>query len=181
MADFTETPDDVVEELLPTDDEAADGEAQLLATEESLDFPADLIIAEEPPPPFGRGWQFDFGRQRFTGPDLPSAIGRSPLRTFGPDTLRFWIEKALQTARGAHPIYGDDYGMDQPFDLIGQPFTEATVVELEQRVQNALLVHPKIADVTDFDAEINEDELFVSFRVILDNDVALDFPQVALA
>lgn len=174
--DFAEDYDPYAEPAEPADDAALDADDLLATTQLELDEPDELdldpfrpdLIVEEPPlPPFGKSWEFDFSTGKFI--KVPN---RGPLRTQGIQTLRGWIEKCLFTAREAHPIYSEDYGMDDPFEWTGQQFTDELVGELERKVTEALTQHPRILDVKDFLADFDptDEEMFVRFRCVIDGD-----------
>lgn len=162
-----------VETFLPTDDEPPSAEDALAALERSLDDDPDLddfIVAEDAPQPVGKSWAFDFVTGRFV-----KGGGRGPLATHHYTTLRTWIEKCLRTDRGAHPIHPPDYGMERPFDMIGQHVDDVLGGDLEGRVTEALLFHPRITDVRDFAADYdpNDEHAFLSFTAVLDDDTEL--------
>jgi len=121
-------------------------------------------LADPPVQPLGRGWAFDFTINQFV------KNGISPALVYDTDELNVWIEKAMRTARLAYPIYTDDYGMEDPFRLIGQPNEPELVSEYMDDVIATLLVHDRIASVTDFyfsQAPLTE-QLYVTFTVTLD-------------
>lgn len=155
--------------IRPDEAPSEDEETQALedALEDSRGLPA-LLTPEEPPPPLGRGWAFDFVESRFVAP--PGA--RQPSRTFGVETLEMWCLKALHTARGAHAIYPSDYGMREPFGAIGRVLTGSDLAAIEQDVTEALTFHPRIENVIDFDffQDPNEEVLEMAFTVVLDDD-----------
>lgn len=140
--------------------------------------PPDLIVTDTPPPPLGRSWAFDFTINRFV---VNTSGGISETR--GLATLRTWIEKCMRTDRGAHPIHSDDYGMVRPFDMIGMQLADISKTDLEQRIRDALTMHPSILDIDDFDMTYNtdgDDALFVSFTVLLADQQALVVSNVQL-
>jgi hypothetical protein len=102
------------------------------------------------------------------------------LETRGISTLQGWIEKCLRTARGAHPIHPEDYGIEMPDNAIGRAHDFDT--DLELRIREALQFHPRIADVTDFVREDDPDDEFitVSFTVVLDDDSSFPLNTVVL-
>lgn len=139
--------------------------------------PPDLIVTDTPPPPLGRSWRFDFVSQRFVS--TTSGVAE----TRGLATLRVWIEKCMRTDRGAHPIYSDDYGMVRPFDMIGMQLSDISKDDLEQRITDALTMHPSIVSIEDFDMTYNtdgDDALFVSFTVILTDQQTIAVSNVQL-
>lgn len=159
-------------EFLPPDLDPPTPEEEAEALDDlSLQDDDDLVLARAPQPPFGRSWAYDFTRPGFMRPDAAHA----PLETRGKETIYFWCIKALQTARGAHPVYPSDYGMDEPFGEIGRVFERTGSAGLETRVHDALTFHPRIVDVQDFSAfqDPNDDVILMSFTVVTDDDDAL--------
>ena len=179
---FDPAEEEVVESLLPVEDEPPSPEEELArADEEAEDFPEsdDLIATEEERLPIARSWAFDFERGRFT-----RGSAQGPAETRGVMTLRYWIEKCLRTARGAHPIHPEDYGIDRVGrGVFGSPMSEAHGADLEERIRDALMYHDAITEITDFQAVQNpeDDLLLVSFHVVLDDDVMLEVRNLALA
>lgn len=155
--------------FIPQGDEAPSAE-DAFQTLDQAPANEDVIVEEVSPPPFGRSWAFDFSIPGFT-----TEQGSGPLETRGLDTLRGWIAKCLVTARGAHPIHPDAYGLERPFDLIGQPFDAFNNSDLEDRIINALTFHPRISGIEEFATyfEEGDDALYVGFRVLLDNEEEL--------
>lgn len=117
------------------------------------------------PIPLGRGWAFDWLAGEFR------ANGLSPAQVYDVDQLAMWIEKTVKTAKMTHPIYGDEYGMDDPTSLIGQPYTAELVGEYIDMITDALTTHDRIVDVTNF--MFNQDPateiMYAGFTVVLDD------------
>lgn len=168
MSDVFPEPDfDPVSSLLPESDEPLSPEDEFRRFEESFDtpvLPPELVIQEAPPTPVGRGWAFDFNKRRLIG----GPSGHGPLTTHGEETLKMWIVKTLQTARRAHPIYSDDYGMELPGDFFGGSVDRFPTDRYHDAVREALLVNQNIADVIDLRSRYDPDETYValSFTVV---------------
>lgn len=132
----------------------------------ALDAALAPVIDLGPPTvePFGRGWAFDFTINQFV------KSGLSPAEVHELDHLRVWVEKTLRTARYAHAIYSDSYGMEEPFGAESNVATADVVGIYQQHVTDALLVHDRIADVQDFffQTDLSSEQLYVSFTVVLD-------------
>jgi phage baseplate assembly protein W len=177
--------------FLPADDEfAPEPDEELDALEASFDAEPEPLgdddegisvrLADEPPV-LGRAWAFDFS----SNTSLPPGA-RGPVAIYGMATLRLWIEKCLYTERGSHPIHPPDYGVEGLLDMIAEPATVAVASDLEERIRDALLFHPRISDVRDFDAFVgtpendDEDVLYVSFTVVTDEGEDESFDALAL-
>jgi hypothetical protein len=89
----------------------------------------------------------------------------------------------MRTERGAHPIYSDDFGIVRPFDMIGMQLSDISKDDMQQRITDALTMHPSILDIQDFDMTYDtdgDDALFVSFTVILTDQRTLVVSDVQL-
>lgn len=175
-------PEEFIEEpfipsqLSPLDDEPMSPEEQFRLAEEDIDVrPETADVLAEPPPPIGRGWALDPNKPGF----VTTPQHRGPLNTRGLETLKTWITKVLHTERGVYPIYSTEYGMTRPFDLIGQPGSETAVADYEDRVRDALLVHPRITEVIEFRAEfdVGREEAEVWFSVITDTEETIEIAE----
>lgn len=165
MAEFT---------LFPTDEDPLEPNPLLDQIEAGLDDPLlfgdgaadDVSIAvDTAPPPLGRTWRFDFAAQTFV-----NGSGWTPLIDRGRATLLQWIEKAMLTERGSCPIHPDEYGMEDPFSIIGRRIDAAVPDDLEARVRRCLTYHPRIRDVRDLEWAVDQDDgeaVVVSFTVLL--------------
>lgn len=167
-----------VDQLLPDDDGTltAAQEAGLIAAD-SLDAPS-LVVEAPTSPSIGKSYAFDFAHGHF----YPSSSG-GVQSTLGLTTLRFWVEKCLSTPKGAFPIHDDDYGLEGMDEIIGRQYDAGVVADLGRWITEALLYHPSIASVTNFQAaqDPNDETLFVSFTVVTDQGDALTFEELAIA
>jgi hypothetical protein len=125
-----------------------------------------IEIAPPTPMPLGKGWAFDFENQAFI------RAGSSPAEVFDTDNLRIWIEKTLRTARFAHPVYTDVYGIEDKDEMIGQPFDGTLAAQYQNAVVDALMVHDRIAAVDNFYFQNDPmaEQVYVSFTVTLDQE-----------
>lgn len=116
------------------------------------------------PLPFGRAWAFDFEKGQM------GMRGLAPAELRGVDALKVWIETTLRTARYAHIVFSDDYGLDT-VELIGRPFSPGIAQQYADAVKDALKVHDRIQDVKDFrfTGSIDSDALLISFRVVVES------------
>lgn len=160
-------PFDIGFDLLPADgpDVTTD---ELLA--QALGVLTDPIVEDTTPQPLGRGWAFDWATGQF------HRHNNQPVSVFGIDNLTVWIEKTLRTARLAHLIYSDNYGIEY-VEIVGHTFEAATAGLYANAVSDALTVHDRIASVKDFrfsyDPDVDDEALQCSFTVVLDAGSAL--------
>jgi hypothetical protein len=153
-------PDSLDYELLPPDPGLINPD---LALDAALAPVED--IENDAPAPFGRSWRFDFQAGQFI------RDGTVPLVVYEMDTLIMWIEKTLRTARLAHPIYADEYGVEDPDELIGQVLVgEEDLSSYEESINAALTYHDRIISVEDFSFTQDpfEETLYASFTVMVD-------------
>lgn len=158
--------------LIPADQEITVDELLEAALSGTLPDSTD----DPPPKPLGRGWAFDFNTGQFV------AHGSSPAAVDGLEQLKTWIAKALQTARFAHPIYSEDFGVEDPWESFGKLVTPAMTGKMVAKATAALMVHDRITQVTDFtfDHDPTSSLLFVSFRVVVDENQQLDIERLVL-
>ena len=160
------TPDKI---NVPTPDEAlarADKAAE-------LEDDAELIV-DPPLHPLGRSLVL-------TGSGVQGS-GHGPLEVTGEANLRIWIEKCMRTHEGAHPIHPGGYGLQRPIhDYLGEEAEFTQLTELEGDVRDALLFHPSITDLIDFNVQVESDPASadamaqISFGVVRDDGSQLDF------
>lgn len=158
--------------LFPADDTPASAQEEFDTFERSIEAEPDVIVSLDDKPPLGRSWEFSFWPpQGF----VTKPGGHGPTGTFGEDTLRHWIDKCLHTDRGAHPIHPPGYGVEGAFAMIGRPLESTELATYEGRVRDALLFHPRITDVTDFDMTLDPDEedVAITMTVVLDDETEL--------
>lgn len=168
-------------ELLPADDDDIPADLALDAAATSaiaVDDPA-APLDEEQPEPFGMSWEFDYERGRF------KRAGAAPAEVRGLDALKQRCLMALHTARFAHPVFTDAFGMEDPEDLIGEVHVEDRIGDYERRVREALLaLDERISDVTDFSASYDPTVGVLTidkFSVITDEDEQLSLAGVIIS
>ena len=168
-------PDAFVDEEVIDDGLFTDAEDEYEALSDSFDGEEDAqLVVEPPPPPLGRTIVLDFN----AGGVMMS--GRGPMEVRGESNLRVWIEKCLRTHEGAHPIHPEGYGLETPLNAyLGVTASEIEVGEVEDAVRAALVYHPAIDDIEDFEMVINEDEpeayAEITFNVVRDDGTREDF------
>jgi hypothetical protein len=160
-------------ELLPADDEVTVDERLEAALAGVTPDEADDVDTA-----FGRGWAFDYASGEF----VPH--GLAPARVTGLTQLQAWIEKAVRTARGAHPIYSDDFGVDDAalYAPYGYTFSAGIAQRWADGLRDALVVHDRISDVTDFQftGDPADTTMFVTFTVTTDEGEDLTVTQIPL-
>jgi hypothetical protein len=149
-------------------------QTQLGATEDDL----DLIVPAAEPDPIGRTWVFDWGSRTF----FNGGQARGPLEARGFISLQEWIRKCLLTEQGAQPIYPASFGLPASgIPRIGGP-VGVVPPGVEDAIKQALLFHPWIVDVTDFEFAFDPDDtaVNVSFTVDLANGEDLSLTDLKL-
>lgn len=145
-------------DLLPADGPDILPDDELAAALGNLRIAASNTVVS-----IGRGWAFDYQVGEFI------MRGQSPAEVSDVGQLRMWIEKTVRTARFAHPIYSDAYGMDL-VELVGNQVTPDRIGQYATALTDALTVHDRISGVTDFKftADPSSDLLLVGFTVVVD-------------
>jgi hypothetical protein len=103
--------------------------------------------AEEAPIPYGRSWAFDFVNRRMV------RRGDAPARVQDTDALIQWCLMAIYSVRYAHAVFSDNFGIEQPYDLLGLADPTPFVLDFENRLRAALTVHDRIVDIQNYEAE----------------------------
>ena len=77
------------------------------------------------------------------------------------DSYVQWCLKALLTSRYCYPIYDNYYGCDK-IDINNIDY-EALKLEIKRTVTECLKVHPLTKDVSNFDFEFRDEEIYYTF------------------
>lgn len=166
-------------ELLPSDDETLSPADELAASAAGAVAEAGEITpeADPAPAPFGRTWVFDFETGRFV------RSGTSPLPTTGFGALEQWILMAVHTARFAHSVFSDDFGMEEPEKGIGELRSGEMIADYEQRLREAVLVHDRVTALENFTASYNPIEGVLTityFEVVTDEGEVIPMTDITL-
>lgn len=163
--------------MLPADDEISPA-ADVDAAEASAIAAADPILeAAEPPEPFGRTPLFDFERGRMV------RAGIEPVWVSGRDAVKVWCLMALYSARYAHAVFTDAFGMDDPEGPIGLAADAREAgSDWVEHAREALLVHDRISAVEIAARYVPADQTMYIDRleVITDEDESLDFGSLSV-
>lgn len=181
MTDQAPGADDLGFELVPPNDDVLSPEDDLNAAAASaLDDPTVPVVVDgDAPEPFGVSWLFDWSTGRFL------RHGQSPARVSGTDALIQWCMMALNSARYAHPVFSDEFGIEKPLDGLGSAgaLAEEFASDWGRKTREALLVHDRIVDVSvtpkydPVEGVVVVDDLVV----VTDEDVELPFPDLRIA
>lgn len=171
--------DDLGLELLPSDDEGLSPADELTAAIAGAIAEPNAIVpqAEDAPTPFGRTWVFDFEEGRFV------RSGSSPAPTAGFGAVQQWVLMAMHSARYAHSVFSDNFGMEQPEQGIGEMIGAEVISDFEQHLREAVLVHERITALDKFKASIDPTtgDLTISyFEVVTDEDEVISFSDITL-
>lgn len=166
-------------ELLPADDEGLSPPEELAASiAGAVAEPGAIIPEADPAPtPFGRSWAFDYETRRFI------RAGTSPVVTTGAGALKQWILMVVNSARFAHAVFTDEFGMEHPEQGIGDLRAAQIVSDYEQRLREALLVHDRITALQEFRASYDPTQgvLFITyFEVVTDEEEVVPLTDVTL-
>lgn len=111
----------------------------------------------------GKSFLFDFKKKDFV---LES--GRL-IEIDGIKAIQVWIEKILRTQKSKWKIYkGTDYGTTIEDLIVGHGYPKSFLEsELKREITEALLKHPKIESLSEWEFRREKDKLHVIFTVNL--------------
>lgn len=165
--------------LIPADDEGLSPAQELEASiAGAVAEPAAIEPqAAQEPAPFGRSWAFDFEERRFV-----RSTG-SPLGVSGLEALHQWVLMVVHSARFAHRVFSEQFGMEHPERDIGQLRAAEMVSDYGQRLREAVLVHDRITALQNFRAHFDpvEGALRIDyFEIVTDEDEVVQVGDVTL-
>lgn len=179
MSDQTPGADDLGFDLVPPDDDLISPEDQMnaAATAALEDPTAPVAVATEPPEPLGISWLFDFDAGHFI------RQGAAPARVTGTDALEMWCLTALSSARFAHAVFSDEFGMENPAADLGAAVAAEVAVDFAARIRDALLVHDRISDVADITTNFDPTTgiVFTSFTVVTDEEESVPIDDLQIS
>jgi hypothetical protein len=153
-------------ELIPADDPDLDATVALDAAAASVLGDIEPA-AEDAPEPYGMTWIFDFELGRFV------RSGSSPAEARGLLALEQWLLMMLHTARYAHPVFSDAFGVEDPSLGIGETRVAEMLDDWETQIREGALVHDRVAEVTEFEAAYDPTQgvlTIINFSVVTDDD-----------
>ena len=128
-----------------------------------IEFPSDEIYESKQP---SRTYKIDF----ITGKIYSEKID-------GKEAIKQFILKAILTPRYKYLIYSEDYGCEIR-SLIGKGFTpEFIASEIQRMVTEAIIYDDRIEDVYDFEVVINDDYIYISFKVDTNENDTLEIKE----
>lgn len=157
-------------ELLPADDPGSTPEQDLEAAIASALSPDYVSLVGEGPVPIGYTWLFDYEAGRHV------MRGQAPVRATGIDNIKTWALGVTRTARWAHGVFSDAFGMEEPDAMVGLANPRPALRAYEDALRRALLVHDRITDLVDFEADWDPASGIVTisnFTVTLDDEARL--------
>jgi hypothetical protein len=169
-------------ELIPDDDDlapSADEELNAAAASALEDPEAPITVPTDDPDPLGYSWAFDFAAGRFI------RQGGRPARVTGYKALEQRCLMALYSARYAHAVFSDTFGVERPQEGIGEAGDGAHVAAEDWRVQlrEALLAFDDVADVSlDTGYDPVDGVIYIWNLVVTTNEeVELPFDDIAIS
>lgn len=165
--------------LIPADDPQSSPQEDLDAATAGALALSDQItpVDPDPPVPFGSSWGFDWSAGQFL------RMGRSPAPVGELDAVAEWAQMALHSARWAHPVFDDTFGIEEPDGVIGEFAEGEALADWQRSVVDALLVHDRIASVENvlLDWDPTTGVLTVlSLDIVTDEDTTVTVSDVAL-
>jgi hypothetical protein len=128
--------------LIPSDAPTLSAEEELDLAVQDVDFEDRDIETPDLPEPFGRSFAFDHTENRLV------RVGTTPAYTRDLDVLKQKILMALRVARGAHTCFTEDFGMNDPYVLIGEFPSAELRSQYARDVEDTLLLLDRVTDVT---------------------------------
>lgn len=145
-----ENPIEFPQLLPPLGDELSADQALDAANQQAFESPesSDDVLSPEVQP-YGLTWQWDFAKGRFVD------YGGTPAVVRDLDNLRIWAETVYNIQRHAHEIFDEDIGVEGSM-MIGDLVDDVASQELYmQAMFDALMVHDRISNVTNFDFDVD--------------------------
>lgn len=172
MADDEDPPtaETLGEELLPADDAGSTPEADVEAAIASALAPDYASLPGTGPEPIGFTWRFNFEKGEF------DRRGTAPAEAHGLDSIEVWVLTVMHTARWAHGIFSDAFGIEEPHSMIGDVDPRPALRRYEENLRAAVTVHNRITDMTDFVADFDPATGLINienFEVVLDDQARL--------
>lgn len=165
--------------LLPADDPQTSPADDLAASVQGALAIADVTTPVDAgaPPPFGRTWRFDYEHGQFI------RQGRSPAETSGFGALEERCLMAMHSARFAHAVFSDDFGMEYPDSVIGEFAVGEALADWERHLIEALMVLDRVTSIQN--VQLRWDPmvgiLYIdTLDVVTDEDQTLTISDVAL-
>lgn len=150
-------------ELIPEDDEVTPEEDLAAAAAAAVEDPFELTDVLDPPVPLGRSWGFDFEAGRFR------RYGGAPAEVVRESALYVWLLAAAHTAPEAHPIFPEEFGLERPYDPLGDIEVADALSDYEERLREAWTQHDRVSDVIDLELRYvpEEETLYIDNVVVV--------------
>lgn len=165
--------------LLPAEDPQTTPDDQVAAAVAgALAQPSSQTpVADPAPQPFGRSWQFDFEQGQFIH------AGDAPADTTGFGALEQWLVMAAKSARYAHAVFSDEFGMENPDSTMGYFAEGEILVDWQQAMVEAWMVHDRVTSVENFDLTWDPTDGVLTINnvdIVTDEDQTVSLSDVTL-
>lgn len=167
--------------LIPADEAVSPEDDLAAAVAARLENPFELAETPGTREPFGRTIAFDWER------GVMKRNGVTPIWVSGHAALREWVMMVLHSAWLAHPVFSDEFGMEQPDGPLGEGSLhdiDAAISDFGENFKEGVEVHDRVASLEDFEAEWLEDDGIVhiiGFTVTTDEDERVRFEGIDVA
>lgn len=171
--------DDLNLELLPSDDEGLSPDEELAAAVAGAVAEPNAIVpqTEDAPTPLGRTWAFDWSLGQFV------RSGNAPAPTSGFGAISEYVQMVAHSARYAHRVFSDQFGMEGPEEPLGE-LTDAEIIsDYEQHLREGVLVHERITALDKFSASFDGAAgvlVIAYFEIVTDEDGVISFSDLTL-
>jgi hypothetical protein len=165
--------------LVPADDPQSTPAEDLAAAAAGALAITDVVTpaTPDPPQPLGQTWQFDWQAGQFV------RTGQSATPVTDLDAVAEWCQAAMHSARYAHPIFSDVFGMEEPDGIIGELAEGEAISDWQRSIVEALLVHDRITSVENISLDWDPTTgilTVLSMDVITDEDQSVTVSNVTL-
>jgi hypothetical protein len=134
-------------------------------------------VDPDPVRPMGSSWLFDWSEGQFV------RTGQSPATVSELDALAEWAQMAIHTGRYAHPVFSDQFGMEEPDGVVGEFAVGEALADWQSAIVSALLVHDRVASVENIQLDWDPTTgvlTILSMDIITDEDAAVTVSDVTL-
>lgn len=162
--------------LIPNEEGLSAEEDLAAAVASALTPGGAQAVAEPPPRPFGTTWAFDFQNRQMI------RRGGRPALVLGLDALRQRCLMAVYSARFAHKVFSDGFGIDRPYQMIGLAVPTPVVLDYERRLRQALEALEGVAEVTEYEGDYDPGQgvFTCTFTVVSDAGQQIPFDGLRL-
>jgi hypothetical protein len=165
--------------VTPADDPQSTSQADLDAAAAGALASQDAVVPVDPEPvqPFGSSWLFDWANGQFV------RVGQSPMPVSEVNALAEWAQMAIRTGRYAHPVFSDEFGVDEPDSVVGEFARGEALADWQRELVEALMVHDRVTSVENVTLDWDPTTgilTVLSLDIVTDEDTTVTVSDVTL-